>query len=222
MIVEALELREQRAKHERARGDDAMRGAFDRLTKAEAMGETVDSGNTLRQNDAMRQRPALEALLHAAMFEEKLGMQVQNMFADIEEDQFDQLYDVGAHRTERQSLNIGTVHHRDATLSGFERHRRVERIGAVERRHDRACPIMKDKTIRLGMAGEFQSEQIGDLALVPAQEGADAGDAWERTARDTAQDEEILVHATARDITKFEVAVDQAAIHKPSASGRRS
>jgi len=48
------------------------------------MGETVDSRNTLRQNDAMRQRPALEALLHAAMFEEKLGMQVQNMFADIE------------------------------------------------------------------------------------------------------------------------------------------
>jgi len=34
VIVEALQLREQRAKHERARGDDAMRGAFDRLTKA--------------------------------------------------------------------------------------------------------------------------------------------------------------------------------------------
>ena len=56
------------------------------------MGETVDSRNTLRQNDAMRQRPALEALLHAAMFEEKLGMQAQSMFANIEDDQYNRLY----------------------------------------------------------------------------------------------------------------------------------
>ena len=115
----------------------------------------------------VNQRPALEALLNASMFEEKLGMQAQSMFGNIEDDQYNRLYDVRAHGTERLSLNRHCPppgrHHR-----GFERHRRIERIGAIERWLDGACPIMEDKTIRHWMTDEFQCEQIRGLALVPA------------------------------------------------------
>lgn len=68
----------------------------------------------------VNQRPALEALLDASMFEEKLGMQAQSMFANIEDDQYNQLYDVRAHGTERLSLNIGIVPHRLATIAGLK------------------------------------------------------------------------------------------------------
>src|SRR5271170_155656 len=54
------------------------------------------------------------------------------------------------------------------------------------------------------MIGKLQAEQIGDLALVPTQKGADGGDARDGAARDATPDEKGLPQRAARDVAKFE------------------
>ena len=86
------------------------------------MSKAADAGDPLGQNHRMGKRAPLEALLHAAMLEEELRMEMEDVLADVEEDQLRRFDHVGAHRPERQSLHVGAVDLRKAALGRLERH----------------------------------------------------------------------------------------------------
>ena len=102
--------------------------------KARRVGKAADARDPLGQHDAAGERAPLEALLHAAMLEEELGMEVEDVLADVEEDQLHRFHHVGAHRSEGQPLDVGAVDLRKAAIRRLERHQRV-----VPDRPDRAA-----------------------------------------------------------------------------------
>ncbi len=68
------------------------------------------------------------------MLEEKLGVEMENVFADVEENELCGFDDVGADRPERQPLDVGVVDLRQAAIGRLERDHVVCRICRLERR----------------------------------------------------------------------------------------
>ena len=122
-----------------------MRSVLDRLAKGEGMGEAADSRDALCQHGAGGERPSLEALFHAAMLEEELRMQVEDMFADIKENQLNRFHHIGADRSEWQALHIRAFDFGQATLRRYELHLHVFRIRRIERWQSRMCALMQDE-----------------------------------------------------------------------------
>ena len=81
--------------------------------------------------------------------------------------------------------------------------------------------LVQDQAVGVGLAAELDAEEIGDLALVPAQERADRGDARDGPARDAPPHEKIFPLAAASEIAQFQFARRSGARRRPSACGRR-
>ena len=192
MIVEPLHLGQQHAQEFRARRNDAIRRGFDRLAISERMRHAADARDALGQHDAARGLEALEPLLHAAMLEEQPRMIVQDRFADVEEQKLAGFDHVGAHRAERQQLHVGlgAGDFRNRLLRRFHAQRKVGRIVGIERRFARLGALVQHQPMRLRVVEKAQAEQIGDLALVPAQQRRYAGETRNRLARVAAPDRE--------------------------------
>ena len=70
---------------------------------------------------------------------------------------------------------------------------------------------MQHQSMGLRMADELDAEQIGDLALVPAEERADRGDAGDRAcAGRTATRKSFACLAAACEIAKLQLALGRA------------
>ncbi len=206
VIVEPLELGEQRAQHQCPRWGHPAGRALHRLAEREGMSEAADPRNPFRQHRAAGERAPLEALLHAAMLEKELGLEVEDVLADIEKDQLHQLHHIRPHRPEGQPLDIGAGDFRqEAVVRGLERHQRIGRISRVERRQDGSRALMKNQPVRFGMAAKFNPEQVGDLAFVPAHERADGGDTWHRPTGGASPNEKVTLWR-GRDIAQLDAA----------------
>ena len=206
MVIEPLELREERAQHAGALRHVTERGLFDRLAESESVGEAPDPGDPLRENGRVRERAALEALLHAAMLEEQLRMEMQDVLADIEENELHRFDHVGADRSERQPLHVRALDLRQRALGGLERQNRVGRIVRIQGRPHRPHAVLEDEAPGFGMALEFQPVEVRDLALVPAKERTDRGGAGHGALRHASPHEEIFTLSAASDIAQLEPA----------------
>ena len=71
------------------------------------MRHAADARDALGQYDAAHRLKVLEALLHAAMLEEKPWVKVEDRFADVEKQKFAGFHHVGSHRAEREQLYVG-------------------------------------------------------------------------------------------------------------------
>jgi hypothetical protein len=131
---------------------------------------------------------------------------MQDMLADIKENQLRRLDDIGAHWTERQPLDLRTLHLRQGALLGVEGHRGIRRVDRVERRHDGSRAPVQNQAVGFGMAGEADAKEIGDLALVPSEERADPGETGNGRGRPAAPHEEILALAAARQVAQLDLA----------------
>src|SRR5271155_3987617 len=183
-----------------------MSGLLHRLAERECMGKAADPRDPLRQNHRVGERASLKTLLNAAMLEEELRVKVDYVLADIEEDQLRRLDDVGAHRPEWQSLDLGAGYLRKAALGRLEGQYRVRGIGGIERRNDWASARMENEAMRFGMTIELNPEKIGDLALVPTEQWADHGEARDGSARHAPPHKEVLTLLAAREIAQLDVA----------------
>ncbi len=65
---------------------------------------------------------------------------------------------------------------------------------------------MQDQGIWFGVARELHSEQVGDLALVPAEERADRREARDGPARGAAPHKEVFALPAAREIAQLDMA----------------
>ena len=106
MVVEPLQLGQQRAQPSRPRRHGAARGRLNRLAVGERVGDSCRRPRRARRAPTPRTRQALEAFLHAAVLEEQLRLEVEDVFADVEENELRRLDDVGAHRPEGQQLHV--------------------------------------------------------------------------------------------------------------------
>ena len=170
MVVKAFHFRQQRAQKKSARRNAAVGGGFDGLAIGERVRHAANAGNALRENDGAIRRQSLEAFLHAAMLEEQTRLIVQNCLADIKENEFRRLDDIGSHWPKRKKLHVGlgTGDFRNRLLDWLCLKRGTGRIIWIEWRSHRVDALVQDQRLRLRMVEKLNSEQIGDFALIPA------------------------------------------------------
>ncbi len=127
------------------------------------MRQAADPRHALGQYHRRPRPQALEPLFHAAMLEEQARLVMQNRLADVIEQELGRFHDIGADRAKRQFLDIGDRPGdlRDKTPVLIDRHRRIRRIIGMHRRQDRLGAFAQYQPMRLGMAGEVETEQVG-------------------------------------------------------------
>src|SRR5579875_825858 len=133
-------------------------------------------------------------------------MEVQDVLADVEENELNGFDDVRAYRPERKALNVGALDLWQATLGWLEGKDCVERIGRIEGRHRRVRSRMQDKSVGFRLSAELDSEQVRHFALIPAKKRTDRGDAGDGGAWLAAPHKELFLLAFASDVAEFDAA----------------
>ena len=169
------------------------------------MRHAADTGYAFGEH-CRRRGQTLEPFLHAAMLEEQARLVVQDCLTDVIEEKFGRLEHVGADRAERQLLDVGRragdLRNEAPVLVNGDR--RVRRVIGREGRHYRVRAFPQYQPVRLRLIGELEPEQIGDLALVPAHQRTQSGEARHGTMRTAAPDGEGDPRRTVQQITQFE------------------
>ena len=185
------------------------------------MGEAADAGNAFGKHGRLAERQALEPLFHAAMLEEELRLEVQDVLADIEEGELDGFHHVSPHRAERQLLDIRILDFRKSALRRLETASAC-RQGSADRAEARpdAAPSCRTSRCGSGWPAKVHAEEVGDLALVPADQRADAGNALHRSIWLGPPDDQAAALGLVADVAKLEVAARSDTRRRPSASCR--
>ena len=204
VVVQTLELCEQRAKPQRPRRNGASRGLLHRLAEGARVTEASDRGHALGQRHAVGQPASLEPLFHSAVLEEQLRMIVDDVLADVCENELRRFDDIRAHRAERQALDIAVGDFRQSPSARFERHFEAGGIVEAHRRRRRSRPGVQHEPLGLRLTGERDAEQIAHLTLVPTERRTDVGDAGNGAVRRAAPDNEALVAGLAGDVTQLD------------------
>ena len=116
------------------------------------MGKAADARDPFGQYRAVCERAALKPLLHAPMFEEQLGVQMQNPFANVEKNELHGLDDIGSHRPEREALYVCIFDLRRDRVRRLKWNLNISRVRRIERRDARAScrDVGRDQTVPAG------------------------------------------------------------------------
>ncbi|HEX3992662.1 MAG TPA: hypothetical protein VHX39_15950 [Acetobacteraceae bacterium] len=85
-------------------------GVFASLGEGKSVSKTADARHAFRENDTDARIQALEPPLHAAMFEEKSWMIMDDGLARIIKSELSRFHDIRAYRPERQPLDVHIFH----------------------------------------------------------------------------------------------------------------
>ena len=129
---------------------------------------------------------------------------MDDVLADVCENELRRFDDIRAHRAERQALDIALGDFRQSPSARFERHFEAGGIVEAHRRRRRSRPGVQHEPLGLRLTGERDAEQIAHLTLVPTERRTDVGDAGNRAVRRAAPDNETLVAGLAGDVTQLD------------------
>ncbi len=170
VVVQPLQFGQQHPEEPRAPRNLGAGGGLDGLAVAERMGDAAHPGDALREHHRRVRVAALEKLLQAAVLEEQPRPVVQDLLADVAEQELGRLHHVGPHRTEGQHLHVGALHLQQRGGCGRVGHRHSRRAAGVQRRTDRRGALVQHQGAGLRMVLEADPAEVGDLALVPAEQ----------------------------------------------------
>ena len=131
------------------------------------MGEAGIAGDAFGQPHAVRHRQIFKKFLRALVRVEQAHLQVKHRLARHAEQEMPRLDDAGMHRAHRHLEHAFAFHLAELVPLAGERRQLRAQIEILAQRKDFRPVVVQGATAGVGMADEFQAEQVLDFPLLP-------------------------------------------------------
>ena len=206
VVIEAFEFQADGAQGPGAGWSFKRRGPLDRMAEGSRVSKAGVAGDALRQADAMRDRNVFKEFLGAFVGIEKADLEIKDRFAGNAEEEMAGFNDARVDRTHRDLKDTFAFDLAEFVAFARERSQDRPQVEILTKRIDFWPIIVERAPARVGMAFEFEAEEVLDFALLPigGRESIGEGDELRFVGRNgNAQDKKAVGVIESEDVIKM-------------------
>src|SRR5437867_3954296 len=167
MIVDALQFQADRAQRPSARRRLDGASAFNRVTEGRRVAEAGISGNAFRQPDTVLDLEVFKKFFRPFVRVEQPDLQIKNRLARNAEQKVARLDNSGVHRSDRHLKYSFAFDRAELVSLALEGRKLRAQVEVLAQGKNLRPVVVQRAAARVGMADQFQPEQVLDFPLLP-------------------------------------------------------